>query len=118
MHVFPRRWLFLGVCSVTLGIGETVVIATDVAFWLRRGDPMPLPLPFISVAKSMTVAAGASMSREGTDTILMSVVTTVLNFHIISNLFLFSSTTYQADLLLVNVTGYLNHTGLPFPVAR
>ena len=72
MHVFPRRWLFLGVCSVTLGIGETVVIATDVAFWLRRGDPMPLP--FISVAKSMPVAAGASMSREGTDTISMSAV--------------------------------------------
>ena len=72
MHVFPRRWLFLGVCSVTLGIGETVVIATDVAFWLRRGDPMPLP--FISVAKSMPVAAGTSMSRKGTDTISMSAV--------------------------------------------
>ena len=38
-QVFPREWLFLGVCSHTLGIGDAVVMGNAVVLWLLSGYP-------------------------------------------------------------------------------
>ena len=47
---------FLGVCSHTLGIGDTVVMGSPVVFWLLCGDPVPMPSTFI--AKSIYKITG------------------------------------------------------------
>ena len=56
MEVIPRRWLFLCVCSHTLGIGDTVAMGTAVILRLILGDFISVPLTF--VAKPMSIFTG------------------------------------------------------------
>ena len=46
---------FLGVCSHTLGIGDTVVMATDVVPMFLCGYPIPFPSALVAKSKSKPV---------------------------------------------------------------